>query len=71
MKNTFITKTDLAMAYFPFVSERAARHKLMQVVNSDARLLESLLNVGYSRASHLLSPACVELIVERLGNPWK
>ena len=71
MKNSFISKTDLAMAYFPFIGERAARHKLMQVINSDVLLLKNLNSVGYSRASHLLSPACVELIVERLGNPWK
>ena len=71
MKNTFISKTDLAQAYFPYVDAETARHKLMQVINSDSILICNLLDAGYKKASKLLSPLCVELIINRLGNPWK
>ena len=71
MKNTFISKTDLAQAYFPYVDAATARHKLMDVINADKQLMQSLLNQGYQKTSKQLSPFCVELITARLGNPWK
>ena len=71
MKNVFITKGELAQAYFPYIEARPARHKLMQVINDDAVLMASLRDAGYNPANRLLSPHQVEVIVERLGNPWK
>ena len=71
MKNTYISKTDLAQAYFPYVEAETARHQLMQIINSDAALMATLLKIGYKKTCRLLSPLCVEKIVESLGNPWK
>ena len=71
MKNVFISKTDLAQAFFPYIEARPARHKLMQVINDDQTLLEQLVECGYSATSHFFSPKQVDMIVERFGNPWK
>jgi len=71
MRNSFVSKTDLAQAYFPYINPRSARHKLMRVINDDSTLMEKLVNAGYNSEMHLLSPMQVDIIVERLGNPWK
>lgn len=71
MRNLFVTKTDLGQAYFPFISPRSARQKLMQIISEDAVLMTALTENGYVENSHAFSPRQVELIVERLGDPWK
>ena len=70
MKNTFVSKSDLAQAYFPYVDAETARHKLMDVINADKQLMQSLFEQGYYKTCKQLSPICVELITKRLGNPW-
>jgi len=71
MRNTFVSKTDLAQAFFPFISPESARHKLMQLLNDDTSLMKKLKKNGYAPTSHNFSPAQVELIVGKYGNPWK
>ncbi len=71
MKTTFVTKTDLGQAFFPYISPRSARQKLMQIVMDDATLVALLKQHGYAESSHAFSPRQVEIIVDRLGNPWK
>ena len=71
MKNTFINKTDLAIAYFPYVNEHTARHKLMALINDDHDLMQSLIACGYRTLSRAFSPKQLELIYERIGNPFK
>lgn len=71
MKRSFITKTELAQAYFPYINERAARHKLMSLINDSSLLISKLREVGYRETKHLLSPVQVDLIMETFGNPFK
>lgn len=70
MRNTFISKSDLAQAYFPYIDPRSARHKLMSLINEDANLSTSLHDAGYKHLNHEFSPAQVQLIFDRLGNPF-
>jgi len=71
MRNSFVTKTDLGQAFFPFISPRSARQKLMQLIAEDSDLMESLVKNGYVDKSHTFSPKQVEVIISRLGNPFK
>jgi len=70
MKNCFISKTDLAVAYFPFINQNAARNKLMQFINNNAELMRKLEGVGYTRLCRSFSPKQVEIIVNHLGDPF-
>jgi len=71
MKFTYILKTDLAIAYFPFLDQHSARHKLIDIIRSDAALMADLISTGYKHTLHYLSPRQVEMITEKLGNPWR
>ena len=70
MKNIFITKTDLAMAYFPYIGERAARHKLMDLIKTNTALMKSLMQTGHQHFSRAFSPKQLELIYQEFGNPF-
>jgi len=70
MKHTFISKTDLAVAYFPFINQHAARNKMMQFINNDSELMSKLEAAGYTRLCRQFSPKQVEMIFEHLGNPF-
>lgn len=70
MKPTFTTKTELAQAYFPHLEMRSARHKLMQVINSDSHLIQLLTEQGYEPNHHHFTPAQVTTIINRLGSPF-
>ena len=67
----FITKTELAQAYFPYIDPRAARHKLMQLINDETMLYNNLVECGYKSDNRHFTPKQVEMITEWLGNPWK
>jgi len=71
MKNCFISKTDLAVAYFPFINQNAARNKLMHFIATDAELMHQLEQVGYTRLCRQFSPKQVEMIMAKLGNPFR
>lgn len=70
MKQTFITKTDLAQAYFPHIDAPSARHKLMQYINDDPTLLAQLKESGYQPRSRSFSPLQTEMIFARIGKPF-
>ena len=67
----FLTKTDLAQAYFPYIDPRAARHKLMQLINEETILFNRLVECGYKSDNRHFTPKQVDIIIEWLGNPWK
>lgn len=71
MKRTFISKTDLAVAYFPYVNQHTARHKLMELIGADSQLMQKLQESGYTKLCRLLSPKQVDMVVEKFGNPWR
>lgn len=71
MKRAFVSKTDLAMAYFPFVSVSRARHKLMELIESNAELMAALFASGYKRLTRTFSPLQVDMIMDKFGNPYK
>jgi len=71
MKNTFIFKSDLAQAFFPWTSKDSARHKFIALINSDDTLIADLTDAGYKPDNRSFSPRQVEIITNRLGNPWK
>ena len=71
MKHTFITKSDLAQAYFPHLNTDAARHKLMSLIEGNKKLFERLTDSGYERKVRILSPLQVDIIMETFGNPFK
>jgi len=67
---TFLSKTQLAQAYFPYIDSESARHKLMQIINDDAELLTQLRATGYVTMTRMFSPRQVDMIMERFGNPF-
>lgn len=71
MKLTFVSKTDLAVAYFPYVNQHTARHKLMELITADSSLVAKLMATGYTKLCRMFSPKQVELIMEKFGNPFK
>ena len=42
MKNSFTSKSDLAQAYIPHIGDQSARHKLMNLINTDPILFSQL-----------------------------
>lgn len=70
MKHSFVSKTDLAVAYFPYVNQHSARHKLMELINDDHELITQLRSTGYTKLSHMFSPRQVEMIIQKYGNPF-
>ena len=71
MKNSFIYKSDLAQAYFPWAGRDSARHKFIALIKDDSVLMRQLTDYGYRADCRSLSPRQVELITDRLGNPFK
>ena len=72
MKQTFVSKTDLAVAYFPHLSPDSARHKLMSLISDKStKIMERLRSIGYRDLQKDLSPAQVSIITDYLGNPFK
>jgi len=71
MKHSFISKTDLAVAYFPHLDPHSARHKLMGLIESDTTLLPRLQDSGYRHMSRQFSPRQVDMIIDRYGSPWR
>ncbi|MCQ2300839.1 MAG: DUF4248 domain-containing protein [Bacteroidales bacterium] len=69
MKNTFVTKSELAMMYFPGSSPDTARHHLMAWIRKNPRLAEELEKSGYSKKARYFSPKEIKLIARYLGDP--
>ena len=71
MRNTFVSKADLANAYFPHLSVDGARHKLMDLISSAQCVYDKLCASGYTTRQKDFSPAQVEIITNYFGNPFK
>ena len=67
---TGLTKTDLAMAYFPnSTSKETARRNLQRWIKRNPELRENLQASGYRATQHYLSPRQVKIIYDMLGEP--
>ena len=67
---TGLTKTDVAMAYFPNSTDNAtARRNLLRWIRRNPELQERLQEAGYRATQHYLSPKQVGIIYEILGEP--
>ena len=62
-------KSELAQKYCPYLSQSAARRKLMQWIMMQPRLVESLHTSGLTESSKNFTPLQVRLIVEAIGEP--
>lgn len=71
MKHTFVQKGDLASAYFPSLTPHSALNRLMQLIRDDGTLLDRLVDAGYRKMQRQFSPLQVDIILERLGNPFR
>ena len=71
MRNSFVSKTDLAQAYFPFLTPHSARNKLMSLIrSSNCDIMGKLRSIGYFDRQREFSPAQVAIITDYLGNPF-
>lgn len=64
-----ISKTSLAMAYAPELSEASARKRLVKWLNHHPTLMQRLEATGYSKSTRIFTPAQVSIIFECLGEP--
>lgn len=70
MKKSFVSKLDLAKAYFPHIDGESARHKLISLIKDDTELINHLMSSGYNPRGHYFSPFQLDLIMNRLANPF-
>ena len=65
-----ISKTELALLYFPNVNRESALKSFMSLVKSNPELMKRLeKETHYCKTVHRLTPRQVDLILEMLGNP--
>lgn len=69
MKTKFLSKTELAVLYFPYIQPESAVNKLMNLIKDNDKLKNSLIQYGYKRYSKHLTCKQVSLIFEFLGEP--
>lgn len=71
MRNTFVSKTDLALAYFPHLTAHSARNKLMSLIrDTHTDLMDRLNATGYRPLQKDFSPRQVSIIIDHFGNPF-
>jgi len=70
MNNSFISKSELALAYFPYISKESARHKLMSYILDNHALHDRLIQTGYTFRTRSFSPKQLGIIYEYLGCPF-
>ena len=64
------TKKELALAYFPNVTDpHIATNRLMRWIVRNTELMEQLEKHGYQKQFRFFTPAQVRLIVYYLGEP--
>lgn len=64
------TKRELALAYFPDVTDpHIATNRLMRWIVRNTELMEELIKHGYQKNFRFFTPAQVRLIVYYLGEP--
>ena len=64
-----ISKTELALLYFPESSPATARRHLMSWINQCQPLVEALHREHYNRQSHVFTKRQVQLIFDYLDDP--
>lgn len=67
--SSYISKQDLAMAYFPNNSKETASKRFAHEIHSNKPLLAALQATGYSRPRKILSPKQIQIIFSFLGEP--
>lgn len=63
------SKMDLARIYNPQLCDRTAQYTFIKWLDKNVKLMQELLNTGYSRTDRFFTPKQVQLIVEYLGEP--
>ncbi len=64
-----MSKSELALLYFPTITPESATNRLMRWIYSCSPLLQELEATGYHRSQKLLTSRQVALIVAHLGVP--
>jgi len=64
-----ISKTELAMLYFPNISSESARQSFRRRLISYPDLTRELDAAHYNKFCHLLTPKQVAIIISYLGEP--
>jgi len=62
-------KTELAQAYVPFLSQKAALNRLADWIKKNSLLWNALQETGYRTRQHTFTSRQVALIFEHLGEP--
>ena len=64
-----MSKTELAMAYAPCLTQQGAVNRLMYWIHHNPELVEALERTGYRRTQKLLTSLQVRTIISYLGEP--
>ena len=64
-----MSKSELAMAYAPCLTQQGAVNRLMQWIRYNPELAEALERTGYRKTQKLFTSLQVRTIVSYLGEP--
>ena len=64
-----ISKTDLALMYFPMSTPATARRHLMSWISKCQPLVDALRREHYSHNSHMFTKRQMQLIIDYLDDP--
>jgi len=64
-----MSKSELAMAYAPCLTQQGAVNRLMQWIHYNPELVEALDRTGYRKTQKMLTSLQVRTIVSYLGEP--
>ncbi len=64
-----MSKSEIAMAYAPALTQQAAVNRLMTWIHHNAELTDMLERSGYRKQQKLLTSYQVRLIFDYLGEP--
>ena len=69
MKQGYISKADLALAYRPDASQKTALQSLARQLCETPGLMDALKAVGYKKNQKLFTPKQIEVIYTKIGAP--
>ena len=64
-----MSKSELAMAYAPNLTQQGAVNRLMDWIHHNSELVEALDRTGYRKTQKLLTSLQVRIIFSYLGEP--
>ena len=65
-----VSKSEMAMLFYPGVSPESALKSFMRQLNNDEELYSRLVKeTNYDRNSHRFTPKQQEMIISKLGGP--